>query len=227
MPHSPPPDYEAIARTETRRNHAEVRTEARERTPRIMARATKFSNDFGYTVDEVLANAINDEMFAATLAKSPGRTGIHERIASGWIREIPGIEDFEVLSKSGTNAIKVSSDGFLVSGRQTRDMPGKSLDFKWVCGGRTYYAMHKYSKQSGGTQNSQSNEMRDLMIRFQRCTDESIALVVIVDGGYYQHNNQEKLRELMQQERDRPPISKALSIGDLPAFLQSQHQTDS
>ena len=54
-----------------------------------------------------------------------------KRIAADWIREIPGVEDFEVLPKSGVNAIKVSSDGFLVRGRQAAGhVPGKSLDFK-------------------------------------------------------------------------------------------------
>ena len=174
---------------------------------------------FGYTESAVLDKIRDDSMFAAWFAKEPRRTGFHEAIAAEWIEALPGVNKFSVLPKFGSSALKVSSDGNIESETGARKLPGKSLDFTWKTGNKTFYAMHKYTKEGGGNQDSQYKEMVELMKRFLQCRNRSIVLLIIVDGDYYQENAQARLNELKNNQRDNPPESYALSIGELPALI--------
>ena len=79
--------------------------------------------------------------------------------------------------------------------------------------------MHKYTKEGGGNQDSQYKEMVELMKRFLQCRDRDITLLIIVDGDYYQKNEETRLNELKHNQRYTPPKSYALSIGELPALI--------
>lgn len=224
MAHKPPPDWEAIERGEWLKSRDEVTKELRANAPRVKEVAATFAGKFGYSVKSVMDKMSRDDMFAAAFAKQPGRTGLHERVAAKWIAELPEVTGFQSLPKRGVDSIKIDSDGNLRR-NAGKEVPGKTLDFQWMSGGKIYYAMHKYTKASGGAQDNQFHEMLELMKRFHPCSDTSITLVVIVDGEYYQRSNCARLQELIQQERDRPPISKALAIGDLQEFLRAQSQS--
>jgi len=148
------------------------------------------------------------------------RTGRHEAIAAKWIEQLDWVNNFIVLPKTGKNAVKVTSDGNIESETETRKIPGKSLDFKWKTFKTTFYAMHKYTKEGGGNQESQYKEMLELMDRFLKCRrHKNIALIVIVDGGYYQQTGKKRLLELKSHEKRQKPFSYAMTIGDLPNVL--------
>ncbi|MDA7962929.1 MAG: hypothetical protein MPK36_10255, partial [Gammaproteobacteria bacterium] len=127
--------------------------------------AAKFAARFGYVVKSVLSKIGKDKMFAATFAKRPGSTGLHEKVAAKWIAELPEVSDFVSLPNGGKNSVKIDSDGNLRRGAG-KEVPGKTLDFQWKSGGKTYYPMHKYTKERGGSQDNQFHEMRELMRRF-------------------------------------------------------------
>lgn len=217
--HSHPPDYEAIEQDAWRQAHNKVGKEASSRTNRLIKRIQGFIWRFGYTENDVLDKIRDDSMFAAWFAKEPRRTGFHEAIAADWIRTLPGVRDFKVLPKSGKNAVKVSSDGNIESETPNRKLPGKSLDFNWQTGSKTFYAMHKYTREGGGNQDSQYKEMVELMKRFVQCQNRDVVLLIIVDGKYYQEKDQARLKELKNNQRDNPPRSYALSIGEVPDLI--------
>ena len=218
--HFPPPDYEVIEGIEWKNAQVEVACEAKNPTKRLLKRITTFISRFGYLQDDVLTKIENDHMFAAHFAKEPRRTGLHETIAAQWIGELPHVENFKVLPKSGNASIKVSSDGNIVKTLESQNIPGKSLDFMWATGDKIFYAMHKYTKEGGGNQDSQYQEMVELMKRFIHCRDESVVLLVIVDGEYYQENNARRLSVLQSHQRTQAPKSYALTIGDIPKLLE-------
>lgn len=215
-----PPDYEAIEREQWRKAPDEVVKEAHRPTDRLLRRIATFISRFGYEEDEVLHKIRQDHMFAANFAKEPRRTGLHEAEAARWIRQLPGVEGFKTLPKKGDDSFKVSSDGNIVSGKE-KNLPGKSLDFHWMTGSTDFYAMHKYTKEGGGNQDSQYKEMIDLMKRFLLCDDRDVALAVIVDGDYYQRGQGKHLKELQRYQRTNRPHSYALSIGQLPKILEA------
>jgi len=215
-----PPDYEKVEREQWRRAQEEVAKEARSPTARLLGRVATFISRFGYPKKAVLEKIREDSMFAAHFAKEPRRTGLHEAVAAKWIKALPYVQEFQILSKGGANAVKVTSDGNLETGSKGKTLPGKSLDFRWTTGDTAFYAMHKYTKQGGGNQDSQYQEMIELMKRFHHCRDTGVVLVVIVDGEYYQEKDAARLSELQRHQRTIAPKSYALSIGELPGVLE-------
>ena len=224
MPDKPPPDWGAIEQKAWRDSRDEVCIESRNQTSRLRKSAATFADKFGYALNCVLEKIGADPMFAAAFCKNPTRTSLHESTATNWIEELPEVENFKRLPNNGPKSLKINGDGNLVQGAK-KNIPGKSLDFCWTSGVITYYAMHKYTTEPGGTQDSQFKEMKDLMIRFGRNEDTNIGLIIIVDGDYYQRKNREKLRELLTKEKEKPPICTALSIQELPSYLRDKIKT--
>lgn len=211
-----PPDYDAIEILEWAKNAKEVSGELESNSPRLLERIQLFVARFNFAKPDIEKKIGEDPMFAAHFAKEPRRTGFHERVAAEWISSLPMVNDFETLPKGGKNAIYITGDGNVHKG-ELANRPGKSLDFKWRTGNTTCYAMHKYTKEGGGNQDSQHKEMIANMKAFMSCNDKTCALFTIVDGPYYLGARIEELRNV---ERSHPPKSFALPIEDLPEALQ-------
>ena len=118
-----------------------------------------------------------DPLFALTSPRSrdDARERSRELVASD------SIEGFSKLPKAGRNALYITSDGEVKYGVELQAKTSKSLDFRWNTGTTTCYAMHKYTREVGGNQDSQFKEMRELLQQFMRCPDETCILLIIVD----------------------------------------------
>lgn len=210
-----PPDYAAIERNEWRKNALLVPDEMDSASSRLMKRIQLFIDRFGFSEPDVINKVKTDSIFAAHFAKEPRRTGMHEKYAAEWVKSLPMVKQFRILPKGGADAIYVTSDGNIYHGHLA-NRPGKSLDFTWKTGNLTCYAMHKYTKEGGGNQDSQHQEMVAILRNFQSCNDRAYALFVIVDGPYYQGN---KMAELRNHTRTHAPKSYALPLEELPDTL--------
>ena len=211
----PPPDYESHVLDLWLENASVVPRLLSESENHLLKKIETYSDRFKYTSAEITEKISKDPMFAAQFAKEPRRQGIHEKLASKWLDEIECVSNFQVLPKSGANALYVDSDGEV---RKIRRNPkSKSLDFMWTTGKTTCYAMHKYTKQSGGDQDNQFKEMEALLRRFIECRDESCILIVIVDGPYY---NDKKMASLRTITRTHPPKSYAVHIENVPQIFE-------
>ncbi len=211
----PPPDYENIEQREWRRNAGQVVSRLNERDRNLAKRIQTFISRFGFPRNQVEDKIRVDKLFAAHFALEPRRTGLHESVAAEWIKELDTVSEFETLPKSGRNAFYVTSDGEIREGME--HPPTKSLDFKWVTGNTLFFASHKYTKESGGNQDSQYKEVRYMLELFQKGNiSGDVAIVAIVDGPYYDSRRMEDLRRFT---RDRKPMSFAISIEDLPSLL--------
>ena len=211
-----PPDYDGIEKEEWRENASLVCNELNTKSERLMKRIRLFIARFGFSKIDVENKISTDSMFAAHFAKEPRRTGIHEKLAAAWVKRLPMVKQFKVLPKGGTNAIYITSDGNIHHG-ELSNRPGKSLDFIWKTGGKTCYAMHKYTKEGGGNQDSQYKEMVAILRNFQSCNDKTCILFIIVDGQYY---GESKMAELRNNTRSHMPRSYALHIEGLPLVLE-------
>ena len=212
----PPPDYDAIEQEMRRENALQVSALLAAGDAGLQKKVETFAHRFGYAVEQVRAKIAADPMFAAHFAKQPMRQGMHERKAKEWLRTLDSVLDFRGLPKSGANALYVTSDGEVKRGSDLQAKPSKSLDFLWRTGSTTCYAMHKFTRNSGGNQDSQFKEMRELLQQFLRCPDETCILLVIVDGLYY---NEARMRELRRYTRAHAPRSYAVHIEDVPVVL--------
>lgn len=217
MSPDPTPDYESIERTAWKENARDVPSRLLAEDLDLMRRIATYVDRFGYSSAEVKKKILNDPMFAAHFAKEPRRTGLHQKEAAKWLQELDTVSEFQVLPPSGKRALYVTSDGEIQSGEILKGAkPSKSLDFRWLTGTVICYAMHKYTREGGGNQDSQYKEMRDLLRNFQSCSDQEYVLIVIVDGPYY---TQQRMDQLRNDTRLRPPKSYALHLGEVPAIL--------
>lgn len=213
-----PPDYDAIEERGWKENAARVLDELSSGDPYMSRRIETFSVRFGYGRDEIVAKIASDEMFAAHFSKEPRRQGIHEKAAAEWLEQLRDVENFEILPKSGRNAWYITGDGELRQGKRKHSGSSKSLDFRWRTGSYKIFAAHKFTKEGGGGQDNQFLEVRNLLEIFQKGSEEDdIILLVIVDGPYF---TEAKMNDLHRFEREKPPMSKALSIGEVPEFLE-------
>ena len=212
-----PPDYDAIEEARSREYAREVPAQLANDDPDLLKKIDTYVKRFDYTHEQVRGKIDIDPMFAASFAKEARRTGFHEETAAQWLKAFPSVQDFTTLPKSGANALYVTGDGEVRRGSEIQGRPSKSLDFRWRTGTTTCYAMHKYTREGGGTQDNQYREMRELLQQFLRCPDESCILIVIVDGPYYTEARMATLRRIT---RDHPPRSYVVHIEEVPGILE-------
>ena len=208
-----PPDYDEIERNLWKENASKAPLHLEANDKYILKKIDTFIDGFGYAHSDVSKKILTDPIFAAHFAKVPNRTSFHQKMAAKWLKQLPLVKHFAILPSHGANAWYVSNDGDL---RQDKKV-GKSLDFRWTTGERHCFAMHKYTKDKGGAQDNQLNEMIALLERFLKCSEKDYVLIVIVDGVYYQGKPLETLAGLT---RTKPPESFVTPIEGVPSILK-------
>ena len=213
-----PPDYDKIEQQLWRKNGNEVRDLLENQDPGLLRRIQTFSDRFGFNDTEIYEKIKNDFMFACCFAKNATRTGFHEREAEKYLHMFPNlIHFFRALPASGKNAKYINRGGNIVTGNKPSEI--KSLDFMWTAGDTHIkcFAAHKFTREPGGSQDHQRNELIRLLQMFQNCNDKNTALFAICDGPYY---DERTLSILRQNVREEPPYSFACPVGDVPKNVE-------
>ena len=209
-----PPDYDKVEQQLWKENGDEVRDLLENQDSGLLRRIRTFSDRFGFDKTEVCEKIKNDFMFACCFAKNATRTGFHEREAEKYLRMFPDlIRSFRPLPSRGTGANYIDQMGNIVTGKKPSQI--KSLDFMWIAGNTHIrcFAAHKFTRESGGSQDHQRNELIRLLQAFESCKDKNTAFFAICDGPYYDARNLSILREHV---RNDPPYSFACPIGQVP-----------
>ena len=213
-------DFEANERQRNLANLAAVEDEIAERSDRLRTRILHFAEQFGIPEEDFWRDldANPNGPLAATLAKEARRQNIHETAAAAHVEALPYVSNFRKLPSTGPNAKYVNSDGQILSGEQLAGAPrpSKSLDFQWNTAEITCYAAQKYTKAGGGNQDNQFNEIEQLLRNFQGRTNNGVALIVLVDGSYY---NESRLARLQGLVRLQIPFSYVASVNGLHFLL--------
>ena len=126
-------------------------------------------------------------MVIGQFAKDPGKQNTHEDMAYDYLKKLPIISGVKHLSK-GKDA------KFVVSGK-IKDDKGtaniKSLDcyfyYEYKNKKLEFYTSNKYTKNSGGAQDNQFNDLKEFMNEARNVTDKNIFLMAVADGEYYQN----------------------------------------
>lgn len=215
-PRRKPPDYAGIEAKMWRKHRRSVVPNLNKKEKYIVKKISTFIDRFGFSRRNIEQKIRDDEMFAAWFAKEPRRTSIHEKTARDWLEEALRV-NIEKLPASGKNALYVDKDGEVVKKSRSSRKLSKSLDFRWKAHGKTFYAMHKFTKEGGGTQDSQYKEMQTLLTNFLPAQNRDICLIVIVDGDFYDERKMEDLKSL---ERRQKPYSHAVPIEKVPTIVR-------
>ncbi|RKU27311.1 hypothetical protein C6497_11205 [Candidatus Poribacteria bacterium] len=215
----PPPDYDKIEKELWIRHGAEVRDLLVGQDAGLMRRIRTFCSNFDFDEEIVSQKIHEDFMFACCFAKDAKKTGFEEKEAEKYLRMFPDlVRSFKVLPRSGKNAVYINESGEIINGNKPSG--SKSIDFMWIAGDTSIrcLAAHKVTREAGGAQDHQRDELIRLLMAFQKCIENDIALFVICDGPYYTEQN---LSKLLAQVRNQKPYSFASPIGDVPRNIRT------
>ena len=186
------PNYEAEFLKQQSENNALVRDQVRQRDKNIMQKIQTFCERSGFDFDDVIQKINADEMFAYTFATDPARQNLFEKLAAEYIQCIGFISDFKKLPGSGANTMYIVN-GSLIDGVHLSASGGateaKSIDFFWKYKEKQFYAFHKYTRQSGGAQDNQYNDMKAFINNANSSTNQNYYFMAIADGEYFNTQN--------------------------------------
>ncbi len=217
------PDYVTAEQTAWRVNaNAAYTNNPPVSAQRIDTRIWRFGNNpatiFGNTPAAIRAKINSDPMFAATFAQSPMSTGFEKPVAHQWLTQHLNLPAPATGAPAiGTllhdqNALYVTDTGVITT-FAGKPKPSKALNFHWNTKNLDFYALHKYTPNSGGQQGRQLEQELKILTNFQQATDPNVVLIVIVDGDYYDDIAMNRLRSLTKSNR---PRSFAVHIQDVP-----------
>ena len=216
-----PLDFEAIEHRQNLANRAEMADEITQRSERLRTRVLHFAGQFDIPEADFWRDldANPNGPLAAVLAREARRQNVHERAAADYIEQMANVARFRRLPSSGPNAFYVNGDGQIVTGADLAGArrPSKSIDFQWQTGAVTCYAAQKYTREGGGNQDNQFNEVQALLRNFLQRINNDVALFVLVDGPYY---NAARLAQLQGLVRLQNPRSYVSSVNALPTILE-------
>ncbi len=224
MAHSPQApellDFERLEHLQNLDNLSEMVKEIPSRSERLATRIAHFSEQFDIPEQDFWRDleANPTGPLAAVLSKEARRQNVHEKAAAEYVKTLCNVSQFIKLPSSGPNALYVNSDGLMVTNAQLAGArpPSKSIDFRWKLDSLTCYAAQKYTKVGGGNQDSQFNEVEQLLRNFLPRTNNDTALFVLVDGPYFDETKLSRLRALVRQQS---PYSYVAGINDLQWLL--------
>ena len=209
--HPPPLDFEAIEHQQNLDNLAEVADEIAQQSERLRTRILHFAGQFDIPEADFWRdlNANPNGPLAAVLAREARRQNIHERAAADYVAALPHVAQFTRMPSSGPNACYINANGQIVTGAQLgrAQRPSKSIDFRWHTGGVTCYAAQKYTREGGGNQDNQFNEVQALLQNFLPRLNNDVALFILVDGPYYTDARLGQLRGLMRLQNPRSYVA--------------------
>ncbi len=172
---------------------------------------------FGYPRAVIEAEITNNPMFAAAFSKNPVNSGFEKEVVYDWLDSNLPVQIIEKLSPNRDDAFFVTATGEIRKLRANEEKPSKALNFRWVMGGITYYALHKYTPNNGGQQGKQFNADKAILRNFNQATDPNVVLIVIVDGDYYTNTNPiSKIEQLRNLANSNTPKSFAVHTQDVP-----------
>ena len=215
-----PLDFENIEHQLNLDNLQEMAQEVPNRSERLATRIAHFSAQFDIPEEDFWRDleADHNGPLAAVLAREARRQNVHENAAAEYVRRMIHVQEFRKLSSVGRNALYINADGQVVTGEQLAGAPrpSKSIDFRWLTGNVTCYAAQKYTREGGGNQDNQFNEVVRLLQNFQRRINNDTALFILVDGPYY---TVQRLTQLRGFTRAQAPRSYVTSINELQLRL--------
>ena len=163
----------------------------------LIIKISNFAERWSYE-EEFVKNELlnNNDMFLLTFAKDPGKQTFHQHFAAQWLSSLPFVENFIELPASGKDALFISK-GCIIKGdlkkSKGNELVPKSIDFSWeyTFHNKTlkFYATHKHTKISGGSQDNQYRDVQDFHTHAKECIDCNCCLLSITDGPYYLLND--------------------------------------
>ena len=169
----------------------------------------------------VITEIKKSEVVQAFFAKDPQKQNIHEQTASSIIQENPDIKNFKNLQNNSLYLVS----GIVMDKKEKQgkgfNIETKTIDFQWDYKEKRFYASHKYTKESGGSQDNQYRDLESFIKKANQSTKTTEYFIAIADGEYYQQKKDSKKKiDLLKDEANSNKGVYACSIDELPDLLQ-------
>lgn len=188
-------DYEIKYKLALQENKARIQQEIN--SPATLLKIKNWAEKFGYEIEVVKQKILTDEMFATFFIKDPAKQNIYEKTAVDYLTPYFQGGAFRKVSPAGTNALFLDEEGRITIERSIECT--KSIDFQGFKNNKFYYITHKYTKESGGAQDNQLNDVKHFLSNAMKSDNSLGYLVAILDGPYYK-NKFEELRRVYNKE---------------------------
>lgn len=180
---------------------------------KILNFSIKFDLDFDYVIRRIK----EDDLFLLHFVKMPSKQNFHEKEAIEYIGKIKNVSNAIKLNSGGNNAIYIQNGNIISGANNTALNSNKSIDFYWEyvnTDGVVFkcYATHKYTKQSGGAQDNQFNDVQNFVNSANGYSkNDGIIFFAICDGEFYKEfypgqNNCTRLKYLENSTRRNSPV---------------------
>jgi hypothetical protein len=160
---------------------------------------------FGIAKDEVISAVLTNLVaYRVIVGKNPSKMDYYEDTLKAYLETLDEVKSVKKLPKSGKNSLHVRG-GKIVSNLK-KDKHLKSLDLQVEFkNGQVAYVIHKYTRDTGGTQGSAS---RDAIMTLKQGLDANgtriLNLVAVLDGPYYQLKNKHGETKLSIAKKEDP-----------------------
>ena len=159
----------------------------------LQVRIHNFAEKFNLNPQFVLQKIIDDNIFALCFTKEPSKQTFHQNQAAQFIEKLPLIHEFKTLPSGGKEALYVIKGNVLKGKELSTTTHGKSIDFYWnfkLKGKQIeFFATHKHTRTSGGSQDNQYNDVLDFLENASYCFSKDKFFFAITDGEYYLQPN--------------------------------------
>ena len=150
---------------------------------KIKSHAKRYGHSVEEVTEAVLSNVVT---YRAIVGKNATKTGYFEQTLARYLEKLDVVKSVKILPKAGKNAVHAFKGELLVGGGKRQHIKSLDLEVEFQNGGKVY-VIHKYTKESGGTQGS---AIRDAIFTLGQGTSENgrkrINLVACLDGAFYQ-----------------------------------------
>lgn len=154
-----------------------------------------FAEKFNIDEQKIIKKYKSDEVFSLFFVKDPLKQSFHEKTAATFIESlniklnINMFQNFQNLPTSGKDALYVSNGNVIDYNTRQGKSDGKSIDFYWEYQYKNkkvkFYASHKYTEVSGGSQDNQRNDVESFMEGARSNRSNNEMFYAITDGDYY------------------------------------------
>lgn len=145
----------------------------------------KYALENDYSVNYIIQKLHEEPLLIDLFVKNPTKQGIHEKIAYDILSKIDDFKNVDLLPKRGNSSLYITN-GIIINGKElTTKEKTKSIDFYFEYKDYSVYATHKYTKESGGSQDNQFNDVKYFLENAIKNTVKNNIFVAIVDGEYY------------------------------------------
>jgi predicted transcriptional regulator len=186
-----------------------ISEQAKNNDPLLIKRLEKL-NQTKYkenTVEELLEETKRSTLFAKLIAIDPKKQNFFEGIA---FRELKKYLKKLKNSTYEGKKVYIQENGNITYNKNEKYKTSKSIDFYGKKNGICYCILHKYTNESGGSQDNTKIEVINFLEAASKNKKNNVIFVTILDGDYYKKH----FLELKKYEKSN------IIVSDIDSFIK-------